>query len=188
MVYGQVLEQLDAYRDHDEVRLHLVGHSLGVTLTHDFLYGLFGQRGEPGHLPGFVAERQGTDDARRRFLTWRAKARDGTLRLGSLTSAASQLPIFFMRNEELIARIYDGGFLLPADIGVDATDHVQWQLFYDIDDALAMSTRNLYSPTTAIRELQVGSGVFPGSAHTGYWRDRTVIRETAELILRNATR
>ena len=32
-VYHQVLSQLADYKDHPDVHLHLIGHSLGVTLT-----------------------------------------------------------------------------------------------------------------------------------------------------------
>ncbi len=57
VVYDQILTQLDAVSDADEVRLHIFGHILGVTLTHDFLYGLFaeaadGYRGSGSHAEG----------------------------------------------------------------------------------------------------------------------------------------
>lgn len=188
VVYGQVLERLEPYRDRPDVRLHLLGHSLGVTLTHDFLYGLFAKHGDPSYTPGFVQESQGTPDAIERFGVWRAKAQDGSLRLGSLTSAASQLPIFLMRKQALVDRIHRGELLQPTEIGVTATDHVQWQLFYDIDDILGMASRDLYSPAHAIRELQVDSGDLPGGAHADYWANATVVSQTAALVHATATR
>ncbi len=54
-VYNQVLGRLDPYLKEKDVRLHIFGHSLGVTISHDFLYGLFA----PRHKPDFVREKQG---------------------------------------------------------------------------------------------------------------------------------
>ncbi len=179
-VYGQVLEQLDSYVDASDIRIHLVGQSLGVTLTHDFLYGLFA----PDHLPGFY--QQGHYDDVQRFQKWRQKAQAGELKLGSLTSTASQLPLFVMRKQKLVNLLAAKQLLDVNDIGIINGDGIKWKIFYDIDDLLGFCTRRLYNAPDAIMEFQVDSGDNPGDAHNGYWTNKTVIAETAKLLLENA--
>jgi hypothetical protein len=181
-VYKQVLEKLDEYIDKTEVRLHLVGESLGVTLTHDFLYGLFNAKAD--YTPGFL--NQGDEEDVNRFEIWRNKAQNNQLKLGSLTSTASQLPLFIMRKQELVDRLANETLLDPRDIGVVNSNKIQWQLFYDIDDLLGFGTRRLYSSGDSIKEYQVDSGDNPGDAHTGYWKNSFVAEKTAELLLKNS--
>lgn len=183
VVYDQVLRGLDPFIGHREVRLHIFGHSLGVTIAHDFLYGLFCR--DPLYRPGFVQEQQGAAESVRLFEQWRAKAQNGTVKLGSLASAASQLPLFAMRRQAVLDRLYDRSRLDPADIGVTAEGRVQWKIFYDVDDLLAFPTRELYEPRGAIMDIQVNCGRDPVKAHAGYWSNGTVIRETAALIAGN---
>jgi hypothetical protein len=178
VVYDQILTQLDAFSDADEVRLHIFGHSLGVTLTHDFLYGLFAE----GHEPGFVKDEQGDPEAIRLFQKWRKKAQEGGLTLGGLASAASQLPLFVMRKPQMVDMLFNDGYFQPKDIGVVSAAQIQWKIFYDVDDMLGFPTRRMYRPDDAILEVQVDSGDDPGTAHTAYWENTTVIRETADLI------
>jgi hypothetical protein len=177
-VYKQILGQLDAFLDAPDVRMHIFGHSLGVTLSHDFLYGLFAE----GHAPGFVHERQGDDETIQRFLHWRKKAQAGELKLGGLVSAASQLPLFVMRKPAMVEIVFNNGHFHPKDIGVKQADAIQWKIFYDIDDMLGFPTRRMYQPNDAILEVQVNTGLEPGTAHTGYWQSSRVIEETAELL------
>jgi hypothetical protein len=173
------------------VRLHLFGHSLGVTVAHDFLYGLFTEKSEPNFLT------EGPKDLADRLRTWREKRRKHELSLGAFVSAASQLPLLVMRKQKLVDLLYDAKVassagkpaigIDPADIGVAATDRVQWKIFYDTDDLLGFATRGLYTLADgkahpAIADVQVNSGCEPLGAHTGYWTDETVIRETAELV------
>ncbi len=194
-VYGQVLGQLDRFVDEPEVRLHLVGHSLGVTVTHDFLYGLFA----PDHRPGYC--QQGDDADATRFERWRMKAQTGELQLGSLTSLASQLPLFFMRKQVLVDQLAAGELLRADAIGLrpvglggavagldgkSEAGSVQWQLFYDVDDLLAFGTRRLYDQQDGIREVQVDTGDSPLGAHTGYWSHPEVVQGTAALLAANA--
>ncbi len=180
-VYSQVLKQLDPYVDEPDVRLHLIGQSLGVTLTHDFLYGLFTSKEESDFY------HQGNDDDQKRFKTWQDKAGNGQLKLGSLTSTASQLPLFMMRKQKLVDRLAKGELIDATTIGIVDSNRVQWQLFYDVDDLLGFGTRRLYKAGDAIKEFQVDSNDNPGDAHTSYWKNRTVIEKTAELLLTNAT-
>ncbi len=193
-VYGQVLSQLDGFWDDPEVRLHVIGHSLGVTITHDFLYGLFAA----DHRPGYCQQADDADVVR--FERWRAKAQTGELQLGSLTSFASQLPLFFMRKQVLVDQLAAGQLLRadaiglrPAGLGGVAAGMesqvgmpVQWQLFYDVDDLLAFGTRRLYDQQDGIREVQVDTGDSPAGAHAGYWEHPEVVEQTAALLVANA--
>ena len=181
-VYHQVLEKLAQYEQEQDVRIHLIGQSLGVTLTHDFLYGLFAL----DHEPGFY--KQASEEDKQRFKTWRQKRQNGQLKLGSLTSTASQLPLFMMRKQELVDRLAKGEPIEAKDIGIEDSNQVQWQIFYDIDDLLGFGTRRLYNSANAIKEYQVDTGDNPGDAHTGYWQNRTVIKRTAQLLYDNASK
>jgi len=182
VVYEQILANLKAYLG-KQVRLHLFAHSLGVTLAHDFLYGLFA----PDHQPHFIDEAQGTPRARKAFAQWRDKAQRKELALGSFNAVASQLPLFIMRKQSLVDLLFDDRLLDPAVIGIVDHARIRWQLFYDVDDLLGFSTRRLYAPNGAIREVQVNAGILPNTAHTGYWNNQTVIRRTATLLVANAS-
>jgi hypothetical protein len=179
-VYGQVLGQLDPYLNEPDVRIHLIGQSLGVTLSHDFLYGLFA----PGHEPGFC--NQGEQEDVDRFMKWREKAQNDELKLGSLISTASQLSVLTMRKQEMVDVLAKNQHLKVSDIGIKTSDRIKWKLFYDVDDVLAFGTRRLYDAVDAIQEIQVDTGDNPVTVHIQYWQNKTVIRETANLLLENA--
>ncbi len=181
VVYEQVLTQLDKFADEPFVRLHIVAQSVGVTLSHDFLYGLFAKH----HDPDFVEDKQGSQKSVELFKKWRDKALSNKLQLGTLISTASQMPVFMMRKQHLVDKFFNQELLDPADIGIVDQKTVRWLIFYDIDDILGFSTRRLYHPTGAIKEIQVDSGDLPHRAHLDYWKNQTVIRETADLIYRN---
>lgn len=181
-VYEQVLSELDKHDAGENVRLHLIGHSLGVTLAHDFLYGLFAKN----HEPDFVKDKQGSAKALDLFNKWRKRAQNGRLHLGTLISTASQLPILVMRKQGLVDKLFRQELLDPVDIGIMDQTTVRWLIFYDIDDILGFPTRRMYKPTNAIKEIQVDSGDRPDHSHTKYWENQTVIRETANLIFFNS--
>jgi hypothetical protein len=176
-VYNQVLLRMQRYVAEPNVRIHLFGHSLGVTVIHDFLFGLF----KKGHASDFVEKYQGGVWASQEFQKWRNKAQNGELTLGGLACAASQLPLMVMRKQVMIDKLFNHDGLDPADIGV-VSSGIQWKFFYDIDDVLGFASRNLYSPNNAIMDIQVDSGDLPLSAHVGYWENEIVIRETAKLF------
>jgi hypothetical protein len=181
VVYDQILSGLTAHSAAPEVRLHLVGHSLGVTIAHDFLFGLFNP--DPNYQPGFLS--YATPAQKAAFTQWRARAQAGTLTLGSFNAAASQLPVTLMRNQALIDQIAADNFLNPAVLGI-VSDRVRWQLFYERDDILGFPSRSLYDPANAIREVQVSTAFLPPETHTDYWTDDEVIERTAGLIATNA--
>jgi len=176
-VYNQVLVAMQPYVAERNVRIHLFGHSLGVTIVHDFLFGLF----KRGHVSDFVEKYQGGVWASQEFQKWRNKAQNGELSLGGLACAASQLPLMVMRKQVMIDKLFSHLGLDPADIGIVSTG-IQVKFFYDIDDVLGFSSRNLYSPNNAIMDIQVNSGALPQSAHAGYWGNEVVVRETAKLF------
>ena len=191
-VYHQVLSKLHPYLDKPDVRLHLWGQSLGVTLTHDFLFGLFNR--DPNYTPGFLKlKATGTETDKIDFETdkidfekWRKKAQKGELRLGSLTSTASQLPILLMRSQTVVDTFANQRLLNATDIGITDPNRVCWSIFYDVDDLLGFGTRRLYNHDRAIQEFQVDSGDNPGNAHTNYWKNPVVQKETAQLLYTNA--
>jgi hypothetical protein len=209
-IYEQVLEKLDGLEEETDVRLHIFAHSLGVTVSHDFLFGLFAPDEEhstkPGEVqmkaaepatpatpaaksnqPDFIKEEQGTPEGQARFELWRNKVKNGELRLGTLISSASQLPLFLMRKQELVDRLARGEQLDPSVLGIyKAQPGIRWLLFYDADDLLGFPTRRLYSPAEQIREVQVSTGNFPPASHANYWLNGDVIRETAKLVYANA--
>ncbi|MBD3243079.1 MAG: hypothetical protein GF331_20985 [Chitinivibrionales bacterium] len=187
-VYSQVLKHLDEFADAGEVRLHLIAHSLGVTVAHDFLFGLFGQYDE-GYGPGFLREEQGDEHERARFEQWRERARNGTLTVGSITSMASQLPLMIMRKQALVDRFFHDERLDPLSIGLRSDDKegpcVKWNVIYDLDDVLGFASRDIYhDPHGLIRQIQVKCGGVV-RAHTGYLKNREVRRRTVELINAN---
>lgn len=179
-VYGQVLAQLDNYLDKPDVRIHLIAQSLGVTISHDFLYGLFA----PNHTPGFY--RQGGQQDVDRFKLWREKADRGELKLGSLTSTASQLAILLLRRQKMVNRFANEELLEAADIGIVESQQIKWNLFYDVDDILGYGTRRLYDAKTSIREIQVDTDDNPVHVHNKYWEHKGVIAETAKILLENS--
>ena len=176
-VYNQVLVAMQKYVSEPDVKIHLFGHSLGVTIVHDFLFGLFNRN----HEPDFVRHYQGGAWASEEFRKWRNKAQAGELTVGGLSFAASQLPLMVMRKQAMIDRLFDHQGLDPADIGVTSSG-IQMKFFYDIDDLLGFSSRNLYHPNDAMMDIQVNAGASPQSAHVGYWNNAVVVRETAKLF------
>jgi hypothetical protein len=176
-VYNQVLVATQKYVAEPNVQIHLFGHSLGVTIVHDFLFGLF----KKGHESDFVKNYQGGAWASAEFQKWRDKAQNGELTVGGIAFAASQLPLMVMRKQVMIDKLFNHQGLDPADIGIVSAG-VQVKFFYDIDDVLGFASRNLYSPNDAIMDIQVDAGDWPQTAHVGYWENEVVIRETAKLF------
>lgn len=192
-IYGKLLRELREYKTplssrtpegalRPELRLHVVAHSLGVTVAHDFLYGLFGKFDAPDYLSQTTSVIDRQD-----YEYWRARAADGQLIVGSFVNMASQLPLFVLRKQKLVTQLAEGKVLSPSDIGIGVgTDKtVRWLVVYDVDDVLGFATRELYGNHVSIRQVQVDSGDSPIGAHTEYWRTPLVVREAAALIAHN---
>lgn len=175
-VYGEVLRRLEPLRG-SRVQLHVVAHSLGVTVAFDFLFGLFGPK-----TPDFIAQPGRAAD---RYGFWREQVAAGGLRLGSKTSAGGQLPLLMMRKQALVDQLAAGRRLSAEVIGVRPDGPPQWNIFYDPDDPLGFPARRLFPDQEAIHEYEVETSWLPVRAHTGYWDNGRVQRETADLIAGN---
>lgn len=182
-VFNQVFSKLE--QDGDDVRLHVVAHSLGVTIAHDFLYALFGSN-DPLYPVAQAGQIDLEDENQILQNKWRELARAGRLKLGTFISYASQLPLFLLRKQALVKRLAQRQKLDPSVIGIDlARQHAQWAIFYDSDELLGFATRALYQDTPAIIDINVNSGVDPYHAHVGYWYKSTIIQQTVALLREN---
>ncbi len=201
-VYGCVLNRLEYYRRKEpntKIRLHIIAHSLGVTIANDFLYGLFsptvricGDGQEKSDQPTLFTKEFNDHDledlrqkVKERYEFWRNPENANRLELGSIVSMASQLPLLMLRSQRIVDELADGKKMSPEEIGIsENTDEVIWKIFYDIDDLLAFPTSPLFGDHPAIKDFQVDSGAHPGTAHTDYWKTSTVHEEIAELLNR----
>lgn len=193
-VYTQVLELLRPFKDAEQVRLHVVAHSLGMTVAFDFLFGLFAPTAHyGGNPPDFIRENQnvpGLEAAVEDYQFWRSAANmehpeanptSKRLLLGSKTSFGGQLALLVMRKQALVERLARRELLDPTVIGVPRNGRPRWKNFYDVDDVLGFPVRRLFDATGTIQEYQVDCGG-PSKAHGGYWSHGGVLSEIASLI------
>jgi acylphosphatase len=204
-VYRQVLEVLEKYRPRIEkdlnkeeqtlkIRLHVIGQSLGATLTYDFLHGLFSETGyrikthpEQAKDPKIITsnvlheEKQETVE---RYQFWRHAAKSQRLEVGSIVSMASQLPVLLLRSQRVIDTFAKGETLLADEIGIpnDAKEII-WKVFYDVDDLLAFPVRPLFGEHPGIQDIEVdvGDGY---KTHTSFWSNDKIHEHVAELLNR----
>jgi hypothetical protein len=179
VVYQKLFEKLKEF-ENDSICLHIITHSLGVTISHDFLFNIFRTDHSPSHS-------QFNDQ----FNELRKKATDGNLELGTFICAASQLPLLLLRSQNVVDTLASGNLLNPEDVGVKG-DKIQWLLFYDKRDLLSLPTKALYRQSSAsnIREVLVENdapGILPNFAasHTGYWSNATVRNLVREILITN---
>ena len=104
------------------------------------------------------------------------------LTLQSMVTMASQIPLLLLRRQTVVDHYYNDQKLDPRDIGIPLDGPVRWKIFYDVDDLLALATRNIYISSTAIQDIQVRTGSTPAEAYTRYFKNRRVVDETASLI------
>jgi len=185
-VFRQVFEKLEASQD-GEIHLHIVAHSLGVTIAHDFLYALFGRKVDPEFpLPSDGGEIKLAAPTKSLQDVWRDEAEAKRLKLGTFLCFASQLPLFVMRKQALVEKLAQGEKLDPRVIGVDPERSTpQWAIFYDSDELLGFATRPLYQETKAIVDIHMNSGLEPYSAHLGYWKRSAIIERCIALLRAN---
>ncbi|MFT3926047.1 MAG: hypothetical protein QM778_26120 [Myxococcales bacterium] len=183
-VFEQVFRELEPHLGDGTVVLHIVAHSLGVSVAHDFLYALFGRKFDPDYPKESEPELKPLhDENRQRRDRWRDQAEQGQLKLGTFISFASQLPLFVMRKQKLVERIAAGERLDPRVIGIEMERRdVQWAILFDGDDPLGFRTRALYKETPAICDIQVSSGLGPASAHLGYWKQEDIVKRCVALL------
>lgn len=186
-VFSQVFAELQA-ADDEVVHLHVVGHSLGVTVAHDFLFSLFSDvgRAKAQHRPD-VSQDAGTNPLIQSLQDkWRKRAREKRLVLGTFISFASQLPLLVMRKQALVESLAREQRLDPGVIGIDRDrKSVQWVNFYDADDVLGFATSALYRASPAIADVRMNSGTLPVQAHVGYWSRDAIVRRCVEILRQN---
>ena len=201
-VYAPILQRLEHYRREErdtKIRLHIIAHSLGVTIATDFLYGLFSptainfkndseKRQEPT-LFMTEARDENLEHMRKevinRYKFWRKRENASRLELGSIVSLASQLPLLLLSKQRVVDELFVERTLSPSDIGIpEDTNQILWKIFYDIDDLLAFPTGCLYGDHRAIKDYPIDSGNRPDTAHTNYWKSPVVHKEVAELLSR----
>lgn len=186
-IYEIILRKLEELKKkNSRIRIHFIGHSLGVAICHDILFGLSynGQNYEPGFLKNAL----GKEDLLKLFKFWRQEMLShGKLEAGSFISLASQLPLFIQRKHDILKKfINEENYKLDlTDIGISGTQ-LKWLLFYDLNDLLGFRTRPLYhDPNKIVKEIEVDCGVLPDSAHLNYFKNPTVIWESAKLLEMN---
>lgn len=185
-VYEQFLKGLEEFRNAESIGLHVIAHSLGVTVAYDFLFGLFAsQELFSGGEPNFLLQEQGSTAAMEAFSFWREQAQNGRLVLASKASTAGQLALFLMRKQSLVDKFSKGERLDASVIGLRDVGHPMWKIFYDVDDILGFPARRLFEERVEIEEFQVDTGWRPDLAHSGYWSHPWVVREMAALIAKN---
>jgi hypothetical protein len=132
-----------------------------------------------------VDEKRNTKEQIVLFRYWQDKIVSGNLKVASLTSMASQLPLFMSRFQRLVDQFYDDIKFDPERIGIKGNGtKIRWKIFYDNQDLLGFPSAGLFSPNRCIKDIQVDSGWFT-SAHTGYFKTHDVITGVAELISSN---
>lgn len=216
-VYAPILQRLEYYRLEEpdtRIRLHIIAHSLGVTIATDFLYGLFSptiinfenerkkrqdhtlfhtlfKRKKRQDPTLFIREARDENlehlrkEVIARYKFWRDPKNARRLELGSIVSLASQLPLLLLSKQFVVDELFAGRTLSPEYIGIpDNTNQIIWKIFYDIDDLLAFPTGFLYGDHCAIKDCPVDSGNYPNTAHADYWKSPEVHKEVAELLSR----
>lgn len=196
-VYHQVLSKMESVKDAQEVRLFVMAHSLGVTIAHDFLYGLFAEYHDPdfaapesdpeANKPSQLQASANYTDDKAQYLFWNhaAKRKAGEsgprLTLGAFITAGGQLPLMLVRKQRLVDQFAQSEALDPTVIGVPREGEPVWYNFYDTDDVLGYPCRLLYGDVPTIVEFQVNTGILQ-QAHVGYWKHDLVAQRSAELL------
>ena len=176
-IYVNLMDAIKPFLDAgDPVRLHFITHSLGVTIGHDFCFGLFNTLRDPSFIKEDLPGRENPIGALREY------AKKGQLTLGSYTAMASQLPLFVMRNKDLVEDLYAGKRMNPVNIGVKASNEIMVKFFYNPDDLLGFPSRGLYEPNENMQDIRVATGLLPTGAHTGYWENEKVADHVAQML------
>lgn len=175
VVYEQIfseLNKIEVDKKPSKIAIHILGHSAGVAVVNEVLYGLFKK--------DYEFMKNDSD-----FIKWKTKIKNNELVLASLTSMASQLPLFVFRFQRLVDKFYLNEKFDPSEIGFDGNSKsTKWNIFYDNHDLLGFPTKELFYPNKSIEDIEVNSGWYV-SAHTGYFKTQKVIEETASLISYN---
>ena len=193
-IYTKALDDLKLAKDDDNVRLHVVAHSLGATVMFDFLYGLFApdenypedkDNKELSHKPDFFREninKEGMEQYAECYDSWRKRSKVGTLKLASFSTFGGQLPFFLMRKQKLVDMLHNKESLDVSVIGVAPHSKAIWKVFYDVNDILGYPVKGLFGDPPSIQEFHIGTTWKIFKAHDWYWKDKKVISEIGKLL------
>lgn len=183
-VYTQILSKLAEVEDEALVKLHIVAHSLGVTVAYDFLFGLFAPQDafKNGKGPSFLDNITVPKETTELYGRWRQRAQNKTLVLGSFSSTAGQLPVTLQRSARVLQTFAIRQRLDPTVVGLRLDGELPvWRSFFDRDDILGFPTRALFLDTPGFEEYQVNAGNATES-HQKMWSNRRVLDLMSELI------
>ncbi len=193
-VFQQILAAFEAYRHLDvKLRLHVVGHSLGVSIANDFLHALFAPRsarlkGQEQKLPRFFRTdvlRQRRAETLERLTWWREHGHE-RLELGAIASLGSALPLMLLRSQRVVDQLATSNHLPVDEIGIpNDSKEILWKNFYDDLDPLSLPLRPLFGNHAAVQDVQVRSGDDPWATHA-YWGCPEVQMHVAELLAKRA--
>ncbi len=194
-VFHQILEAMEAYRhlENLRLRLHVVAHSLGVSIANDLLHALFSPHGArlrgqgEVRLPRFF--RTDVLKARReltleRLAFWRNHPE--RLELGAIASLGSSLPLMILRSQRVVDLLATGNTLPVDELGIHPEGRdIVWKNFYDDLDPLSLPVRPLFGDHATVQDVQVRSGEDPWGTQA-YWGCPDVQMHVAELLARRA--
>jgi hypothetical protein len=156
------------------VSLTFLTHSAGAVIGHDFLIRLFEPKGH-----GFFG--WGLNKARK-------LARKQALRARRFFTLGSPLAPFILRDDAVVARFKDNGFLDVEPLGLRPGDGLagpRWLNIWDRDDIFSYPVARLYGdggPTATVVDRLVNlGGTFPG-VHRKYWESEEVINALADAF------
>lgn len=194
-VYQQILAAFEAYRHLDvKLRIHVIGHSLGVSVANDFLHCMFSPQSarlkgqKDPRLPRFFRTdvlRQRRAETLERLTWWRENAHQ-RLELGAIASLGTPLPLMLLRSQRVVDQLATSNNLPVDEVGipVDAREIV-WKNFYDDLDPLSLPLRPLFGDHAAVQDVQVRSGDDPWGTNA-YWGCPEVQLHVADLLARRA--
>lgn len=185
-VYKQVSDEILAFvKAGQEVAIHVVAHSLGVTVAHDFLYGIF-NKNQSSDFSADQAILAEVRDAYKGVQAFSFAPPTRKVFLGSFTAMASQLPLMAVRRDKLVRLFAAGQKMDAADIGVGTLgSYMQVSFFHDPDDVLGFPSRELYQDNPAMRDVCVDNGLAPADGHTKYWTNDNVIQDVVEKWIKS---
>ncbi len=189
----------------DTLRLHLITHSLGVTIGFELVVSLIAEQrvvesyfGYPGSHGGstvgpidraecYLMRNDASQPSRDFYKQW-----EGKVVLGSFISTASQLPLLLQRRQDIINTLADGKHIDAGKyIGLGDDSERRWLLFHDPRDLLSFHTKMLFAETPNIVETVVENEIERGfdigkrfeQTHNNYFLHEEVLRMTEEQLL-----
>lgn len=180
-IMEQIVTRLKENDPHGNGRFSMTifAHSAGSVIAHDMLWHLFSHKREK------VAD--STTEAALDYIR-RTYVKPDNLRIRKLYTAGSPIGPLMIRSRRLLDIMKkEGARLDPADLGLTATyedieaGKPRWINFWDRGDILGAPLADFYDKDrTLVRDEIFPVSLWPGTAHTGYWRNRKVLNIMAE--------